>query len=196
MQDEITWKLSLLVDDELPPDEAIFLLEQINQDPDLRDKWYQYQAIRHAIRNNGESLYLQADFLERIQGVLENEPMPQHEVAEQTLNPPNRFNLNTWIAIPLALTAMVVVVLLLQRQTPESESLKTLPLVAAVQSPQPSVLKVSSNSTAKNPVHVPASLSESSSLEDFLLVHSEDSLYQQGPQHMLSYARIISHDHH
>ena len=196
MQDELTWKLSLLVDDELPPDEAIVLLEQIDRDPDLRFKWYRYQTIRHAIRSNGESFALGEDFLERVQSALDNEAPPSHDVARLPSADPGRFNLNTWVVIPLALAAMVVIVVLLRGRIPGDGASQTVPLVAAAPSrnaPVP-VMQVAAGHPGQNPVSSAAS--PAPSLEDYLLVHSEDSLYQQGPQHMLSYARIISHDKH
>ncbi len=199
MQDELTWKLSLLVDDELPPDEAIVLLEQIGRDPDLRFKWYQYQTIRHAIRSNGETFALGEDFLERVQSVLENESMPRPDAARQLSEGPGKANFNTWIAVPLALAAMVVIVVLLRDRIPGNGTSETVPQVAAAasssQNTPPPVMKVAAGRRpGQDSVSVAAS--PSPSLEDYLLVHSEDSLYHQGPQHMLSYARLISHDKH
>jgi|GEM_PF-1660023 len=222
MQDEITWKLSLLVDDELPPDEAIVLLERIHQDPDLRIKWYQYQTIRHALKN-GEGLFPQAEFLERIQLALETEPSLQ---SEEKLEPAEartgRFNLNAWFTVPLALAAAIVVMVLFRNQTElNPPDMQPLPALAVEKNhPRNGVLKVATSAQNEPTQPIPAptvdkavsrELARQSERivesvlppsfgtsmqpgEEFLLEHSENGLYQAGPQHMLSYARIISHD--
>lgn len=221
MQDEITWKLSLLVDDELPPDEALVLLEKIHQDPDLRIKWYQYQTIRHALKN-GEGLFPQAEFLERIQLALETEPSLQTEGVEPA-KARTGFNFNAWFTVPLTLAAAIVVVVLLKNQ-PELNppTMEASPALAVKKDhPRNPVLKVASTTAQNEPTQqiptptvekavslelarqsdriVESALLSSSDMsaqpmEEFLLEHSENGLYQAGPQHMLSYARIISHD--
>ncbi len=197
MQDELTWKLSLLVDDELPPDEAIILLERINQDPELRFKWYQYHTIRQALRNS-ESTFPQQDFLERIQIALETESIPQDEQVEQSSRKPDKFHFNLWFVIPMALAAAVVVVVLLQdQQALPLNPIDTTPMMVAGNI-QKTTLEVASTREKPTPVPLLESPppSDTSLMDDFLLVHSEDSLYQAGPQHMLSYARIISYGNH
>lgn len=181
MQDDVTWKLSLLMDDELPPDEAIALLEQLNRDPRLQVKWYQYQLIRQALRN-GNGIQSQPDFLERVQVALAHEPNP--EPAAIPASTRQRPALNRWIVLPAALAAAVVIVVVLWNRE-NSSALETTSL-AQMPSFQAGEAAVPNRGTATSPHHF-------SQIEDYLLAHSEDSLYLPGSQHMLSYARIVTH---
>jgi len=112
MQDDVTWKLSLLMDDELPPDEAIALLEQVKQDPQLQVKWFQYQLIRQALRN-GDGVQSHPEFLERVQVALAREPDPQPAAIPSSS--PQRPALNRWMVLPVALAAAAVIVVLNQQ---------------------------------------------------------------------------------
>ncbi len=181
MQDDVTWKLSLLMDDELPPDEAIALLEQVKQDPQLQVKWFQYQLIRQTLRN-GDGVPSQPEFLERVQVALAREPDPQP--AAVSAPPPQRPALNRWIVLPVALaTAAVMVVLLWNR---ENASVPKSPPLAQTASFQAGEATFPDRAPLASPHHF-------SQIEDYLLAHSEDSLYLPGSQHMLSYARIVTH---
>jgi negative regulator of sigma E activity len=182
MQDDINWKLSLLLDDELDPREAIGLLEKIPQDSELLAKWYAYQTIRQALRGS-QGIQLKPDFLEQVRSaladevVVSSEPQPERWTFDF-----KRFNLGgvgRW-SMPLALTALAVLIVLVG---------KRLVVDPAVPVPQMALVKLMQEGKAKSQ---PAS--GYSQLEDYyLLVHSEDSLYLTGPQPMLGYARIVSH---
>jgi len=180
MQDDVTWKISLLMDDELPPDEAIPLLEQISRDPQLQVKWYQYQLIRQALRS-GYGLQPQPGFLQRVQSALASEVPSESEPQEETS--PQRFPFfNRWLAVPVAVAAAVVAVALLlnREQRPEPR----MSPVARISVPE------TQGGYGGGETLVPHHYSR---LEDYLLAHSEGTLYLSGPQHMLSYARIVTH---
>lgn len=178
MQDDITRKLSLLVDDELPPDEAIVLLEQIYCDPELRLKWYQYQTIRQALQEGG-GVYPHPDLLERVQVALATETVPE-PIPERIS--PRSWNVNFFFTVPVALaTAVTVLVWIVNKDDWMAKQVDPVPQMTANQTPPSTDSR--SNQTSPH-------------LEDYLLVHSEDSLYQVGPQNMMSYARIVSHGNH
>ena len=182
MQDDVTWKLSLLMDDELSSDEAIALLEQIQRDPQLQLKWYQYQLIRQALRS-GNGIQSQPDFLARVQVALASEPAPDQPALIQE-PAKQRIPLNRWIVIPVALAAAVlIVVLMLNRQS--EPAFKTPPLAKAA-SFRADQTDPGNRGAVLSPHHF-------TQIEDYLLAHSEDSLYLPGSQHMLSYARIVTH---
>lgn len=173
MQDDVNWKLSLLMDDELPPDEAIALLERLHNDPNLQDKWYQYQLIRQAVRQ-GSGVHANAAFLGRIQAALACEAAlePGASQWQDELPASLPFWRNPWVTVPMAVAAGVLVAFLWrQPDTPKT----TAPVQTA------KVVSVSSQAD------------RDARLEDYLLAHSEDSLYLPGAQQMISYARIVSH---
>lgn len=183
MRDDINWKLSLLLDDELDPSEAIVLLEQIYQDSELLNKWYGYQTIRQALKVGG-GIQPQPDFLERVRVALADEVLVvSSDLSRQGRWVFNfkRFNFGRW-TVPMALAAIVAAFVVIASKK---------------------VVFDSPDSAAQLAVARPTQFGEGKSgqrisgyaeLEDYyLLVHSEDSLYLTGPQHMLGYARIVSH---
>ncbi len=184
MQDDVTWKLSLLMDDELPSDEAIALLEQLKRDPQLQVKWFQYQLIRQALRN-GDGVPSHPEFLERVQVALAREPDHQPQSATLPSSSPQRPALNRRMVLPVALAAAAVIVVLVWNRENPPASLKSPPLaqVASFQTGDAA-------SRDRGPLAGPHHFSQ---IEDYLLAHSEDSLYLPGSQHMLSYARIVTH---
>ncbi|BCX89137.1 sigma-E factor negative regulatory protein RseA [Methylomarinovum tepidoasis] len=176
MQDDVNWKLSLLMDDELPPDEAIALLERLHNDSNLQDTWYQYQLIRQAVRH-GAGAHATAAFLGRIQAALAEEPAPEPQIPQwqSDASGPQPDSLpfwrNPWVTVPMAVAAGVLVAFLWrQPDTPETPVQKTAEAAS-----------------------VPSRIARDERLEDYLLAHSEDSLYLPGAQQMISYARIVSH---
>ncbi len=181
MQDDVTWKLSLLMDDELPPEEAIALLEQLEQEPQLQVKWFQYQLIRQALRN-GNGVSSHPAFLERVQVALAREPDPRPTTVPSSPRP--RPALNRWIVLPVALAAAAVIVVLMWNR----ENASTFDPPPMAQAPSFQAGEVASHEGV--PVVGPHHFSR---IEDYLLAHSEDSLYLSGSQHMLSYARIVTH---
>ncbi|BCX81516.1 sigma-E factor negative regulatory protein RseA [Methylomarinovum caldicuralii] len=177
MQDDVNWKLSLLMDDELPPDEAIALLDRLHSDPNLQDTWYQYQMIRQAVRQ-GAGVHANAAFLERIQAALAEEPAPEPPIpqwqGDASSPQPDflSFWRNPWVTVPMAVAAGVLVAFLWR---------------------QPDAPKTPAPVQTAKAVSVPFQADRDARLEDYLLAHSEDSLYLPGAQQMISYARIVSH---
>ncbi|GAB4359995.1 MAG: sigma-E factor negative regulatory protein [Methylohalobius sp. ZOD2] len=189
MQDDVNWKLSLLLDDELESEEAIGLLEQIHGDPELQAKWYGYQVIRQALQT-GSGIQPHPGFLERVRGALEE------ETPSMPSNPPypdpqpsdfRRYRFNRW-AMPFAVAAaiaMVAVIIGKKMLDPAASPPQTIEAKPRMIVAQPPVYPAEVRPNRRRPGY--------SRLEDYLLVHSEDSLYWAGPQHMLGYARIVSH---
>lgn len=184
MQDDVNWKLSSLLDDELEPSEAIGLLEQICQDSELLTKWYGYQTIRQALRTGG-GIQPHPDFLERVRVALADEVLlVSSDLSRQGRWAVSfkRFNFGRW-TMPVAMAAVVAVLVVLVS--------KRVVFNSPDSAPQMVVAKSTLHSGGGRPGRQVAGYSQ---LEDYyLLVHSEDSLYLTGPQYMLGYARIVSH---
>lgn len=182
MQDEVNWKLSLLLDDELEPSEAIGLLEQIHRDSELLMKWYSYQTIRQALKGN-RAVHLHPDFLERVRIALADETFSVSSDLSQQGRRVNlkRLSFSRW-TVPLAMAAVVImVVVLMSKRMVFNSPNSTPPLMVAKPTPHLGGGKPSRQASSY------------SQLEDYyLLVHSENSLDLTGPQHVLGYARIVS----
>lgn len=201
MQDDVNWKLSLLLDDELDTKEAIQLLEQIHQNPDLFDKWCGYNSLSQVMRYGGGIQPNQA-FLDRIRFSLDSEPTltsnPGHSSKPSSV-PINRY------LIPLALAASLSIVAVIaskQWQTRTDAAPAMTAQTAATTLPPPSRLATASvthsNSQTKlddqpDPRVNLTSNRQNSRFEDYLIAHSESSLDSASPQGVLSYARIVSH---
>ncbi len=181
MQDEVNWKLSLLLDDELEPSEAIGLLEQIHRDSELLMKWYSYQTIRQALKGNG-AVHLHPDFLERVRIALADETFSVSSDLSQQGRRVNlkRLSFSRW-TVPLAMAAVVIMVVVLMSKRMVFNLPSAPPLMVAKPTPHFGGGKPSRQASSY------------SQLEDYyLLVHSENSLDLTGPQHVLGYARIVS----
>ncbi len=181
MQDDVNWKLSLLMDDELPSDEAIALLERLQREPELQDKWYQYHLIRQVMRQ-ARGAQVSAAFLEQVQAALATEPVlsaTASDPAESFPTPPSRpFWHNPWLTLPAALAAGILVAVLAWR---DDETAR-----------QPAMARAGATGKQANPP-VRAQI-RNARLDDYLFAHSEGEFYLPGAQHMLSYARIVSQD--
>ncbi len=73
MREQLNEKISLMVDDQLPPPQAYDLLKTINHNPDLQAKLERYQLISQAMKND-QCLTARSDFVDRIHQQLCDEP--------------------------------------------------------------------------------------------------------------------------
>lgn len=182
MQDDVNWKLSLLLDDELEPAEAIDLLEKIYQDSQLLSKWYGYQTIRQVLKAGG-GIQPQPEFLERVKMALAEEAIlvPSDSRSGRWTESLKKFNFGRW-TMPVAMAAVVALLVVLVSKQVFFNSPNSGLQIAVAKKPSGS-----SGGTGRQ-------ATDYSRLEDYyFLVHSEDSLYLTGPQHVLGYARIVSH---
>lgn len=70
MNDKLLEQVSLLLDDELPPEQAELLLERMRREPELRDRFAQYALLGEALRGRT----LKVDLAARVSAALDNEP--------------------------------------------------------------------------------------------------------------------------
>ena len=106
-------QLSALMDGELAPDQARFLLRRLQHDGELADSWERWQLAGEVLRGRAGVL-LPAGFAERVGVALRTEPVP----AAAVLRAPG---LLRWGGGVAALAASVAVVaLMLPRQAPDA----------------------------------------------------------------------------
>lgn len=81
MHEDLDQKISQFLDNELSVDEALNLLQKLQQHPELKDKMSRYATISHALKTD---LYIppRPDFVDRIRQEVQHEPvymLPQHQ---------------------------------------------------------------------------------------------------------------------
>ncbi|WP_020157997.1 sigma-E factor negative regulatory protein [Methylobacter marinus] len=81
MHEDLDQKISQFLDNELSADEALNLLQKLQQHPELKDKMSRYATISHALKTD---LYTPSrpDFVDRIRQEIQHEPvymLPQHK---------------------------------------------------------------------------------------------------------------------
>lgn len=74
MQEELNSKISELVDHELSVDDALGLLDSINEFPELENKLHRYRAVSQVIKTN-TYLSSDVDFVDRVKTELQQEPV-------------------------------------------------------------------------------------------------------------------------
>jgi negative regulator of sigma E activity len=169
-------KVSMLLDDELTEREALSLLDQIEYDERLRDKWFRYNTASLAIKVDS-AVALQPDLVDSVRRAISCEPVVFSVAAAP--RPARRFNgFAAALAVSLVIVAVVIV-----RQTPEAGKEAERMVVAGKDA-------VSSADGAQ-PVSA-AQSPEEARLHGYLLNHSE-SAYSMGTLGMLPYARVVSY---
>lgn len=100
-------KLSLLLDDEMEPQESLRLFERIGNDPAVRAQWNRYSRISAAMRS-GQVLMADDGFVDRISMALADEPtilapaaLPRKQQTRERL-------VTAALAASLALVAVLV----------------------------------------------------------------------------------------
>lgn len=74
MHEDLIQKISRFLDDELPEDEALSLLQKMRIDSELADKMRRYEAISHAIKNDDLLVAARPDFVSSVNSRIQHEP--------------------------------------------------------------------------------------------------------------------------
>lgn len=102
--DTLDHDLSALIDGELPPDQARFLLKRLGNDPALRATWERWQLASACLRR-GEMRPMPAGFADRVTAALDAEPVPRASRLPQAL----RWAGGGAVAASVALAALLAV---------------------------------------------------------------------------------------
>ncbi len=141
MTDSIHERISCLLDDELPPEEAERLLSQLRENPRLRACFHRYQAIAMALQN--EPMPPVSDsFLEQL-----NDRIRQDSVAH--LKPRRPGSRLSWSTGLIALAAAVLVWLTISG-TPKPQMQLSVPTMASSQSVDPTLNRLQEYLQAHN----------------------------------------------
>lgn len=165
-------KVSMLLDDELNEGEALSLLEQIESDDGLKEKWFRYNTASLAIKSDA-FLALQADLVGKVRQAIAQEPTVLSSPTS-TVKPSRIYSV---FAGALAASVVIMAVIVVNKQSADTGAM----MVA--------------DKGVESPLHqaqLQAAKSSETRFHGYLLNHNE-SAYSMGTLGMLPYARVVSY---
>jgi sigma-E factor negative regulatory protein RseA len=167
-------KVSMLLDDELNEEEALSLLEQIESDDGLKEKWFRYNTASLAIKSDS-IVVLEADLVDKVRQAIAREPAVFSTPAS-TGKPSRIYNV---FAGALAASVVIVAVIVVKQPADTGGDAATMVADKGVES----LLHQAQPAEAK---------SSEARFHGYLLNHNE-SAYSMGTLGMLPYARVVSY---
>jgi negative regulator of sigma E activity len=119
-------QLSALMDGDLPPDQARFLLRRMEHDTELTGCWERWQLCGDALRGQAQAP-APAGFADRISTAIAAEPSPS---AANTVSPRVRSNLAKWGGGALAASVAAIALFMVRQQVPDEAPSQAAPAVA------------------------------------------------------------------
>lgn len=123
-------QLSALMDGDLPPDQARFLLRRMQHDSELTGCWERWQLCGDALRGQAQAP-APAGFADRISAAIAAEPAPSASNANSSRV---RSNLAKWGGGALAASVAAIALFMVRQQVPDEAPSQAAPAVAS-QSP-------------------------------------------------------------
>jgi sigma-E factor negative regulatory protein RseA len=182
MHEDLIQKISQFLDDELPEDESLSLLQKMRIDSELADKMRRYEAISHAIKNDDLLVAARPDFVNSVNNRIQHEPTYLIPNAERRWVRQRRFTGSQKIAAAAASVAMIAFIAHLQRPEPAPSQkmvvAATKPAAVSTDSvPKPVAYKTPRDSYPVN-----------RQINDYLQAHS--SIYTQAEVGFHPYAQV------
>ncbi len=119
-------QLSALMDGDLPPDQARFLLRRMEHDTELTGCWERWQLCGDAMRGQAQAP-APADFARRIALAIAAEPTRS---AANTASSRSRTNLARWGGGALAASVAAIALFMVRQQVPDETPSQPAPAVA------------------------------------------------------------------
>lgn len=142
-------QLSAMMDGELSPDQARFMLRRLQHDGELAGCWERWQVAGDVLRGRGHAL-LPADFSRRVAAAIaapaEDATPAVAEAASGTVSRPKHHGLMRWGGGALA-ASVALVALFMARQLPDAQAPV---LVEAAAAPQPAAMLAQSEQPAES----------------------------------------------
>ncbi|MBL1265642.1 sigma-E factor negative regulatory protein [Candidatus Methylomicrobium oryzae] len=187
MHEDLIQKISRFLDDELPEDEALSLLQKMRIDSELADKMRRYETVSHAIKNDDLLVAARPDFVSSVSSRIQLEPTYLIPNAERRWIRNRRFTRPQKIAAAAASVAVIALVAHLQRPEPAPNQKM---VVAAIKS------SAVSTDSAPAPKPVASTIPRASypvnrQISDYLQAHS--SIYTQGEVGFHPYAQVTQY---
>jgi sigma-E factor negative regulatory protein RseA len=177
MHEDLIQKISQFLDDELPQDEALSLLQKMRIDSELADKMRRYEAVSHAIKNDELLVAAKPDFVSSISSRIQLEPTYLIPNAEQRLVSRRRFTRSQKIAAAAASVAVIAFAAHMQRPEPVNKM-----MVATIKPSANPASKTDTSKKLKDPSPV------NRQINDYLQAHS--SIYTNGQVDFHPYAQV------
>jgi sigma-E factor negative regulatory protein RseA len=183
MYEDLNQKISQFLDKELDYNEALSLLNKIQEQPEAKNKLSRYEAISHALKTE-VFLTVRPDFSERIRQEIQHEPtyllpprkFPQHK----------QFKRNHKI-FAVAASLAVVAVITAHSINDSADKTKTASIIEVAQQQlpeQPSELVSYKNEAEPSPLN--------SQINDYLQAHNS-SVYTNGEANFQPYTRVTAY---
>ncbi len=120
-------QLSALMDGDLPPDQARFLLRRMEHDTELTGCWERWQLCGDALRGQAHAP-APSGFAERIASAIATEPM---QAATNAASARSRSSLGKWGGGALAASVAAVAFFMVRQQVPEEKPVQAAPTIAS-----------------------------------------------------------------
>jgi sigma-E factor negative regulatory protein RseA len=174
MEQDRVIKVSMLLDDELNEEEALSLLEQIESDDSLKNKWFRYNTVSLALRSDS-IVALEADLVDKVGQAIAREPAVV-PAPGSTRKPSRIYNV---FAGALAASVVIVAVIVVKQPADTGGD--------------GSAMMVADKGVESSLQQAPAEAKSSEArFHGYLLNHNE-SAYSMGTLGMLPYARVVSY---
>ncbi|WP_374090830.1 sigma-E factor negative regulatory protein [Methylomicrobium lacus] len=170
-------KVSQFLDDELPEEEALRLLQKMRTHSELAGKMRRYEAIKQAIKNDEELISATPDFAASVSSRIQQEPAYLIPNATRRWSRHRSFTRSHKIAALAASVAVIAFVAHTQRPEPASPV-----QVAAVKAPDKPAPQLAETKTPRNSYPVNQQIS------DYLQAHS--SIYTNSQSDFQPYAKL------
>lgn len=166
-------QLSAMLDGELAPDQAKFMLRRLEHDNDLAACWERWQVCGEILRGRSDVL-LPADFSQRVaRAIGEGQAAGREQAGHPQIRRPWR--LARWGGGAALAASVALVALLVGRQTPQAESSQVVAPVQQVASaeavsPQATTPGTSAQPTPEHPQPAPSTPDHSAQLAAAIVV--------------------------
>ncbi len=169
-------KVSMLLDDELNEEEALSLLEQIESDDGLKEKWFRYNTASLAMKSDS-TVALEADLVDKVRRAIAREPA----VFSAPTAHRKSSRIYSIFAGALAASVVIAAVIVVNKQSADMSGNAGAMMVA--------------NKDVELPLHQaqPAEARSSEARFNGYLLNHNESAYSMGTLGMLPYARVVSY---
>ncbi|MGR8940236.1 MAG: RseA family anti-sigma factor [Gammaproteobacteria bacterium] len=179
MHEDLIQKISQLLDDELPQEEALSLLQNMRTRSELADKMRRYEAISQVLKNE-PFLSTGAGFAEAVSRKIQSEPTYLMPDANRRFSRSRQWTPSHKIAAAAASVAVIAFIAHTQRPQPRTDMQVALAKPPADHAPKAADVEKSQPSEAY-PVN--------QQINDYLHAHNS-SVYTNGQANFQPYAQV------
>jgi len=177
MHEDLIQKISQFLDDELPEEESLRLLQKMRTHSELAGKMRRYEAIKQAIKNDDALISAAPDFVASVSSQLQQEPT--YLIPNTTRHWIRHRHFGRSHKIAAAAASVAVIAFVAHTQRPEPASPVQIAAVKETAKPAPQLAEVKASRNAY-PVN--------QQISDYLQAHS--SIYTNSQADFQPYAQV------